>query len=601
MQWDRPPAEGGEDPGWGHAGSDSEDELGPEDCQEALASMLANLYFEGKLSAKNLCVLSFWAVKSGAKGQVEDFAMHPKASTGHYQRHLDSALGLKEHSDKLFWTRCPWFSKSTATREPHDLAVLPPHEALYDEIQSNPGARDKLEAELAEGGLAQAFLEHPIYTGRLDGEPVYPVAIFVDGVPFTKRDSLLAFYSYNLCTGVRHLNAVLRRSWMCKCGCRGWCTIWAVFRFLEWSLSALARGVFPSSGVAGEAFEADSERALRSGRPLGFKAAVVQIRGDWAEFAHSFGFAAWNSARFPCLLCDCDSASMYNIESWSLASTPFGVHTKADYEAECQRCEIKRVVSKQDWVALAPKLRFDKRKTGLKGRGLLEDFPSLRLLAGDRLEPSEAVPDIGAVDATSQFPLELTFWRTSVQRGVLHRMPLFTPLLGLSPDSFALDLLHTLHLGIMNRYVCCCIWRLFRADVWNVVAAGAAHTADEALQMNCMRFRADLFDWYRARQRAHPAENLTRLEDITPGMVGSNNAPLLKAKGAETKGLLLFVVEKVGALRDSLDQGPILKAAGVELVTFLRLIDEFPPVLTPRQHQDEPVGTNVCAPSCLWC
>ena len=148
----------------------------------------------------------------------------------------------------------------------------------------------------------------------------------------------------------------------------------------------------------------------------------------------------------------------------------------ASYEMECAECEVKRTVTESQLRQLLPHLRFDKRPSGIRGRGLLADYPPLALLAGDRLEPSFAVPDIGNVENQTKFPLELTFWRLSVgdKHGLNHRVPLFCRELGVSVNHLCLDVLHTVHLGIMQRYVCAVLWRMFSADVFNVSMVSSA-------------------------------------------------------------------------------------------------------------------------------
>eukprot|EP00969_Alexandrium_andersonii_P161011 7115508-Alexandrium_andersonii.AAC.1 len=51
-----------------------------------------------------------------------------------------------------------------------------------------------------------------------------PVGYFSDGAPHTKKDSFMAFYWSNVLTQKRHLITVLRKSDLCKCGCKGFCT-----------------------------------------------------------------------------------------------------------------------------------------------------------------------------------------------------------------------------------------------------------------------------------------------------------------------------------------------------------------------------------------
>eukprot|EP00969_Alexandrium_andersonii_P138436 6121923-Alexandrium_andersonii.AAC.1 len=79
-------------------GSDSEsdaEQLGPEEAGRRFVETPLSLYFDGRLSAKILCVLCFWAAKSGATGPARDFAHRPDDQFGRRQRKLDGALGVE--------------------------------------------------------------------------------------------------------------------------------------------------------------------------------------------------------------------------------------------------------------------------------------------------------------------------------------------------------------------------------------------------------------------------------------------------------------------------------------------------------------------------
>ena len=80
--------------------------------------------------------------------------------------------------------------------------------------------------------------------------PPSPIGLFPDGVPFQKRGSLVAVWFFNLLTGVRHLAVVLKKEQFCSCGCRAWCTFFAVFDYLRWAFDAAARKVFPADPAA---------------------------------------------------------------------------------------------------------------------------------------------------------------------------------------------------------------------------------------------------------------------------------------------------------------------------------------------------------------
>eukprot|EP00969_Alexandrium_andersonii_P127422 5631904-Alexandrium_andersonii.AAC.1 len=58
--------------------------------------MLIDLKQSGSLSARQTCVLAFWASKAGACGQVGKLAFPPdKEHTGGYSRHFDSIAGTR--------------------------------------------------------------------------------------------------------------------------------------------------------------------------------------------------------------------------------------------------------------------------------------------------------------------------------------------------------------------------------------------------------------------------------------------------------------------------------------------------------------------------
>ena len=568
--------------------SESDDDissLSEEECGERFASMLVELYMSGRMTAKTVCTLAYWAKHGGIKGSAKTFAMTPTSQAGHCARRMETALGLKEYEHQLYRAPVPGHSKLSGSREIKQQYFLPPHEAFAEEAKRSPGLLDRLEEEKCKRSWSYAYERHPIVMQALPEEKVLPLAIFIDGVPFAKKDSMLAFYVYNLVSKVRHVSAVVRKTSTCQCGCRGWCTLYVVFEFLKWSLQALKDGIYPTTGVTGEVLSGD--RATRAGTPIGFKGAVVQVRGDWAEFANTFGFCNWSSNEFPCFLCNATASNMYCIETWNVLEPSFDLVTPEKYERECLDCEIQRTVSKDQLDALLPHLKFDKRKNrGYKGLALFADYPPLLLRAGDRVEPSKSVPDIGRLEHHETFPLVITFWRTSNQKHAIHRMPLFDDGLGISVDTIALDTLHTLHLGIMNRFVCFALWQLLLSSAWAEPDApeGARPTVAQ-LELKILRLRSALWIWYSERHADHPLENLTRLQNLTMGMLGSVQDQVLKAKGAETKALLLFTLDQLELYKADVPNSAMVLTAGQELATFLKLCDEFPAHLTVMQKQ----------------
>jgi hypothetical protein len=191
---------------------------------------------------------------------------------------------------------------------------------------------------------------------------------------------------------------------------------------------------------------------------------------------------------------------------------------------------------------LSKVLRWDKRAKG--GLKLATDVPELGLSAGDRLEPSDSCPDVGAVSGLAP-PFTLTFWRDSEESISRHRNPLFRASYGLAAEtSMTVDTLHALYLGVMHVWCREAVWQLLTSGVY-----GASATSGADLVVCCLAMRTSLFNWYKARRAKFPSEGLTEVTDWIPSMVGKHGKPKLKTKAAETWSVLLFLVDELEKLR----------------------------------------------------
>eukprot|EP00974_Lingulodinium_polyedra_P057325 5515057-Lingulodinium_polyedra.AAC.1 len=75
--------------------------------------------------------------------------------------------------------------------------------------------------------------------------PVFPLALYLDGVGYQNRDSCLGIWVVNLVTNRRHLFSVTRKRDRCRCGCGSWCTLHALMSFTAWVVEVLATGRYP--------------------------------------------------------------------------------------------------------------------------------------------------------------------------------------------------------------------------------------------------------------------------------------------------------------------------------------------------------------------
>ena len=94
--------------------------------------------------------------------------------------------------------------------------VQPPHDLPIDEVDNT---QDMTRASVG------TLLSHPPDSHGTRGTDVHPLALYVDGVRHTKRDGVIGFFIYSLVTPRRHLCVAVRKSDLCRCGCRGWCSM----------------------------------------------------------------------------------------------------------------------------------------------------------------------------------------------------------------------------------------------------------------------------------------------------------------------------------------------------------------------------------------
>ena len=541
---------------------------------EKLVDTLLTLLFSGVISAKAVCILCWVAYRAGCAGPVSVFKYNPKAQSGKFRRHIDTALGvdMMKMRKSAYHLDMPHYNKHNVSRDIRPTPVQVLHEEIDKEMQNEHSIEEQIYLAVRDKEWSQLYADHPVV--RESEGPVLPLALYVDGVPFLKHETLIGFWVYNLATAKRHLVSVIRKAWMCKCGCRGWCSLYQVLWFIKWSLECVAAGFYPDRGHDGTMFSEvyHPARLLLANEPLRFKMALVQVKGDWAEFASTFGFVSWQSTLNPCLFCFVEKDNMNDYVGTSMLQGPCSDVTQEDVDAACDACEKKRWITSAEQHALVKAtLKYDKKKIGNVGRCLRSSLPLLGLEQGDRLEPSPEIPDIGqGFDNLTTLPVLATFWRTSAETLVRHRCPLLSAP-GVTLLMFMIDLLHTFYLGVCLRYVARVLWSLISANAWN-----HAGTADEVEAMSVMNIRAELMNYYhQMRQRGR---HLTEVQNLTVSMLGSRHLQnFIKTKAAETKGLVPFCIQLVLEKGDKIPNiATALHGAGEALQRYIELLDAYP-------------------------
>ena len=338
---------------------------------------------------------------------------------------------------------------------------------------------------------------------------------------------------------------------------------------VRWSLTAAAYGAFPDRKHDGSEFTADDPRKLTRGTKLCCPMAVVEIKGDWAEYAHSLGFPTWSSTLNPCCFCDAERSNMYEFRDVGMHSLPWADLCKADYIQACNLCEQKVTINGDDHRARKASLFADKRKKGSRGRSLRNDIPHLHLKAGDRLEPGGQVPDVYAFDVASQFPLQAVLRRPSLQTITYHRNPLFN-IPGVSLEMLMIDSLHAVHLGVANVYCMHVLWELLDANMFSVEGP-----EEVRLSISVSRLKGELFDYY-ASLPPHVRKCITGVGDFQVGMLGSRTSRTLSTKGMETKGLVPWCCRLLVRYGHHIpNKKELLLDAGTHLVKWFDIVQNY--------------------------
>ena len=430
---------------------------------------MIGLYMSNKITADNFCVANYWAGLANICGGISKYGKKPGCSSGDYQRFLDDKLGFVDAKQNHYNVSVPGHRRSDLSRSTFNVPVRLAHECIEKEVASDDSIGIQLQEAIDDNSLPPSYFAHPVVQANPLGE-VLPVALYMDKVPYTQTDSVCGIWAVNMITNKRHILATVRSRIQCRCGCRGYDTYYPVMWSIRWTFECGADGVLPAlRHDLSEFVEQDLCRKGRAGQKMKLKLALIQIRVDWAELCERFGFPTWQSCTGPCPGCNAFGDQLYMIVGVSALGMPWYCNTDEDFEVAIARCEIKVNVMPAQHAELLDILQYDKKPQGGSGRCLTKDYPGLCLLKGDRLEPTEQLPDVAhfermVVPATGAMVL---FWRRSRESLARRRCPLFSKAIGILPMlTIVFDLLHTLYLGPVLVFVKRAIWTLLSCGSW---------------------------------------------------------------------------------------------------------------------------------------
>jgi hypothetical protein len=229
-----------------------------------------------------------------------------RSRAGEFSRNVARAWKRRKlkhsHWPQHYYFQCRLWDTKTNTIRSEEICMDLLHELVH--IMWDLGKEDLL---LANPCLDRIGTEHLAkMKAELGTDMVMALGLHGDGIPcnYDRTESVFAL-SLNL-PGVggkwqkmRIPFMVLPKSRICAE------TMYDVFEVIAWSLRHLLADSWPSSRHDGEPWKAtDKERKKRQG-PLGIRAALVEVRGDWEFYSQVFGFPYHNEAAGICWRCPC--------------------------------------------------------------------------------------------------------------------------------------------------------------------------------------------------------------------------------------------------------------------------------------------------------
>lgn len=577
-----------EPPGLAEEESDTDDEDGPATTAltpSAASQALLDFLIACKLSnrscnARVVCTIAHLACKAGATGAVEQLAANPLLTGGHHSEHFDKVVGISDmmQGRTMDSLTVPGYARNSIGRTLLTYSASLVYDTLASELASLTDMASQVRQSAAD--LGALYSEHPVVAAN-PAELFVPVALYQDGVSFQwdRHDGCVGFWVVNLVTSRRHLAVVTKKSLRCRCGCGGWCNNYACFRYLAWLFKVMLSGKYPNQRYDGTGWGVRREMGGLSGQSLGYKAVCVMVKGDWMEYAVTMGFNMWNHKTNPCFICCAKSSSsdappeerMDCIDHISPIGTAWPLKDDKSYDAACRQCETQvHIQDVSTFTRLIASLRADRRKTGSHGRTLVQDFPSLGLRQGMRLEPSADHPDIYGVDEFIEaWPIDgvsLVFWDPTREDGARHRNPLFQDGTGVHRNCMAPDELHTMHQGVLGDFVAWAVWRIIDEDALHV---GSAGTAENSHRLRAEVLQSELDSWYAMRRR--DGYDTSEIRATLQQSIGTCQNPAYSGKAAPSADLVRFTVHILRRCRQRLEHGNDLLAAGEALEQYLAI------------------------------
>ena len=246
------------------------------------------------------------------------------------QRSLLRYFGQPSGAPPFTWINLP----VKGGMQPHP--VLLPHQffgTLFaqrrnlwnDWVRGPAGAASTFWREMAGTPIVK---DHPgLNPKRLD--MTLPVGLHGDGDAFSKQDSLFVLSWNSICGALgmdgfskRFVYTIVRKAQMTDG------TMPTLLRCFSWSLNLLLTGITPDKNFEGRPCEGGGQYIAG-----GWRAACLQVRGDWEFLANTLGFPNWQAGGNMCWLCAAETSVSQELLWTDMSATAGWRATKRTHQS----------------------------------------------------------------------------------------------------------------------------------------------------------------------------------------------------------------------------------------------------------------------------
>ena len=279
-----------------------------------LRANVGNLWTTNRLTASEAQSLIDDAHDSGLSGFARLSSGGKSTAGGNVNRRLRTNFLKGSLWPKKYWAQIRCWNPKQNKEVKAWIALGLPHEYVAQIVRYGDLGR-----LLRQDGLDKKGRTHMDKCGA----ELVPLGLWADGVPCQwDRDQALELITLNFPglpkTVEEHR---LRMPVMAIMKCNMSNNTWDdVFEIIAWSFRVMAAGTWPDKRHDGKdwlkiKYKGDHWRQKRSGKDLGYRAALCQMRADWACWKMTFKFPMWNEKEGCCWRCNIKPAEVGGSEA----------------------------------------------------------------------------------------------------------------------------------------------------------------------------------------------------------------------------------------------------------------------------------------------